>query len=102
MIEYLTTEEAANVIGVSRRRVAQMIDDGTLPSKRFGGAYQIARDDAEHARNHRVSRGRPIVRVWQGYYTRGLNTLSWREIIGWVVFACVGAAIGCIAGSIIF
>lgn len=40
-IEYLTTGEVADRLGVSRRRVRQFIEAKRLPAEKFGRDYQI-------------------------------------------------------------
>jgi excisionase family DNA binding protein len=47
----LTTQQAADVLGVTRRRVRQMIAQGTLPALKFGRDYQIREGDAEALRD---------------------------------------------------
>ena len=41
----LNTEEAAVRLGVSARRVQQLVKSGRLPAKEFGGSYMIEEKD---------------------------------------------------------
>jgi excisionase family DNA binding protein len=41
----LNTEEAAERLGVSPRRVQQLVKSGRLPAREFGGSYVIATSD---------------------------------------------------------
>ena len=45
MDEILNTEEAAARLGVSARRVQQLVKSGRLPAREFGGSYMIAAGD---------------------------------------------------------
>ena len=45
MDEVLNTEQAAKRLGVSARRVQQLIKSGRLPAREFGGSYMIAPGD---------------------------------------------------------
>ena len=40
-----TTKSAAQVLGLTQRRVRQLIEDGSLPVKRYGHEYLIDEDD---------------------------------------------------------
>ena len=46
--ENITTNEAANVLGVTRQRVLQLIQDGRLKAEKFGNVYMIRRGDLDH------------------------------------------------------
>lgn len=46
-MEYLTTAEAAERLGLSVRHVQTLIEQGRLPAKKFGHAWQIKRRDVE-------------------------------------------------------
>jgi excisionase family DNA binding protein len=45
---YITTNEAAGVLGVTRQRVLQLIQDGRLKAEKFANVYMIRRDDLDH------------------------------------------------------
>lgn len=45
MEDILNTEEAAERLGVSARRVQQLIKAGRLPAREFGGSYMITASD---------------------------------------------------------
>ncbi|HEX8289806.1 MAG TPA: helix-turn-helix domain-containing protein [Pyrinomonadaceae bacterium] len=43
----LTTQETAQLLGLTDGRVRQMILDGTIPAEKFGRQNMIKRSDAE-------------------------------------------------------
>jgi excisionase family DNA binding protein len=45
MKDYLTTSEAAKILGISRIAVFKRIKKGTLPAKKIGNSYIIASKD---------------------------------------------------------
>ena len=45
---YITTNEAADVLGVTRQRVLQLIQDGRLKAEKFANVYMIRRGDLDH------------------------------------------------------
>lgn len=49
--DLLRTAEAAEVLGVSRQRVVQLVDAGTLPETRVGGSLVLARSAVEARRD---------------------------------------------------
>ena len=53
----LNTEEAAVRLGVSARRVQQLVKSGRLPAKEFGGSYMIEEKDLKLVGNR--PQGRP-------------------------------------------
>ena len=46
--DYVSTNEAADVLGVTRQRVLQLIQDGRLKAEKFASVYMIRRDDLDH------------------------------------------------------
>ena len=46
----LTTAEAAEELGVSQRRVVQLIGDGRLPAEWYGSLWLVRRRDLRHVR----------------------------------------------------
>lgn len=54
---YLTTEEAAQRLGVTVGRVRQMIIDGTLETQRFGRAHMISEEALKAAEGRKTKRG---------------------------------------------
>jgi excisionase family DNA binding protein len=52
----ITTKEAAQILGISDRRVRQMILNGQLSAKRFGRTLTLSRSDVERLRASRVGR----------------------------------------------
>ncbi len=60
--EFVNTNEAAEIIGVTTGRVRQMLIDGTLDGVRANRrAWLVRRDDAEAAKDREVRRGRPRI-----------------------------------------
>jgi excisionase family DNA binding protein len=43
--ENITTNEAASLLGVTRQRVLQLIQEGRLKAEKFGNVYMIQRGD---------------------------------------------------------
>lgn len=56
--DLLTTAQAATVLGLSRRRVAQLIERGLLPAQKYGRDYLIRREDLARVQQ-RPGPGRP-------------------------------------------
>lgn len=52
----LTTNQAAEKLGVSRRRVLALIEAGRLPADKFGDAYMIDEKDLELVRERKIGR----------------------------------------------
>ena len=57
-MEYLTTKEAAEKLGVSLRRVQAMIEAGRLPATKFGRDYMIREKDLKLVEDRKVGRPR--------------------------------------------
>jgi len=55
-MEYLTTKEVAEKLGVSLRRVQAMIERGGLPATKFGRDYMIRERDLKLVENRKVGR----------------------------------------------
>lgn len=55
----LTTAQAAAELGVSERRVQQLVQQGILPAQSIGGMYLINPRALEKARKRPDRRGRP-------------------------------------------
>lgn len=55
-MEYLTTQQAAECLGLSVRQVQTLIKKGDLPARRFGHAWQIKRKDVEDFERRPVGR----------------------------------------------
>jgi excisionase family DNA binding protein len=56
-VERLTTKQAGEILGISRRRVIALIEQKKLKAEKFGSVYSIARNDLETARMRK--NGRP-------------------------------------------
>jgi excisionase family DNA binding protein len=52
----MTTQEAADELGVSVRRITELIRTGRLPSERFGKAHAIREEDLELVRDRKPGR----------------------------------------------
>ena len=52
----LTTQQAADLLGVSRPTVVRLITDGTLPAERIGNRHRLLLDDVLAYREHRRNR----------------------------------------------
>jgi excisionase family DNA binding protein len=62
--KYVSTTEAAEIIGVSRTRVIQLLGAGELPGEKINSrAWLIVRKDAEKMANRQYTTGRPRSRV---------------------------------------
>ncbi len=57
--DLLDTPAAAAELGVSLRRVQQLITAGRLPAARLGGNYVIQRKDLAKVRDRKPGRPRP-------------------------------------------
>ncbi len=53
---YLTTQEAAEKLGVSVRRVVALINSGALPSSRIGRSHIIRESDLKLVENRKPGR----------------------------------------------
>jgi excisionase family DNA binding protein len=51
--ELVGATEAAQILGVSRQRIAQMVDEGKLPATRAGNAFVFARPTIEALAHHK-------------------------------------------------
>lgn len=56
-MERLTTKQASEILGVSRRRIIALIEQGKLKAGKFAGVYTIAQKDLETVRYRK--NGRP-------------------------------------------
>lgn len=55
--DFYTTEEAAELLGVTVGRVRQMIVDGSLKTERFGRAHMVSKEALKAAENRKTKRG---------------------------------------------
>jgi len=53
---YLTTQEAAEKLGVSVRRIVALINSGDLPSSRIGRSHVIKESDLESVKDRKPGR----------------------------------------------
>lgn len=56
-MDQFTTKEASKLLGVSRRRVIALIEQGKLKARKFSNVYMIRRKDLEAVRERK--NGRP-------------------------------------------
>jgi excisionase family DNA binding protein len=56
MDEWLTTQQAADELGVTAGRIRQMIVDKQLPTIKFGHVHMIKRSDLKLVENRKVGR----------------------------------------------
>ncbi len=68
--ENITTNEAASVLGVTRQRVLQLIQDGRLKAEKFGNVYVIRRGDLAHIEEKPMGRP-PKAKLEQNGKKRG-------------------------------
>ena len=61
MVDFLTTAQTALRLGVSRRQVQHLIQQGALPAVKWGRDYQIRPEDVEALPRRQVGwpKGRP-------------------------------------------
>jgi excisionase family DNA binding protein len=57
-MDFLTTKEVAQKLGVTVRRVQAMIQSGRLPAKKFGRDFMISANDLKLVENRKVGRPR--------------------------------------------
>lgn len=57
-MEFLTTMQVAERLGVTRRRVLALIEAGRLPAEKFGRDYMIREADLKLIENRKVGRPR--------------------------------------------
>ena len=53
---YITTKEASDVLGVTRQRVLQLIQDGRIKAEKFANVYMIRRVDLDHIEERPMGR----------------------------------------------
>jgi len=60
MSKYLTTEEAAEFLGVTPSRIRQLISEERIKSEKYGRDHLIQEEEVEYfAKEGRKKRGRP-------------------------------------------
>jgi excisionase family DNA binding protein len=55
-MEFLTTKEAAEKLGITPRRVVALVTAGRLPASKFGRDYMIKEADLKLVKDRRVGR----------------------------------------------
>ena len=55
-MDHLTTKQASEILGVSRRRVIALIEQGKLKARKFSNVYMIAPKDLEAVRERKSGR----------------------------------------------
>ncbi|GAA0986865.1 hypothetical protein ENKNEFLB_01944 [Nocardioides aquaticus] len=53
--EWLSTTEAADLLGIGPRAVVKAIARGSIPAKRVGNRHRVSREDVEHYRSARAA-----------------------------------------------
>jgi excisionase family DNA binding protein len=53
---YITTKEASGVLGVTRQRVLQLIQDDRIKAEKFADVYMIRRVDLNHIEERPMGR----------------------------------------------
>jgi excisionase family DNA binding protein len=54
--DYISTNDAAGVLGVTRQRVLQLIQDGRIKAKKFANVYMIRRGELDHIEERPMGR----------------------------------------------
>ncbi|MEN3360473.1 MAG: hypothetical protein V7637_4455 [Mycobacteriales bacterium] len=62
-MEYVSVADAAQSLGVSSRRVRQLVDEGNLGGQRIGGRWIIDRNELDRRRQSSPPSGRPLSSV---------------------------------------
>jgi len=57
-VDWITASDAATTLGVTKRRVLQLIEAGRLPARKLGWSYLIRRPDLELVAERRWGRPR--------------------------------------------
>jgi excisionase family DNA binding protein len=68
---YLTSEEAAHMLGVSKYRLYQYVKEGRIPALTFGNAYMLMAEDVERFRPLPSGRTRIKPPSWHTYRSGG-------------------------------
>ena len=59
-MDFITTKEAAERLGITRRRVVALVTAGRLPATKFGRDYMIKEKDLKLVENRKVGRPKKI------------------------------------------
>lgn len=82
-MKLISTDEAAATLGVSGRRVRQLIDAGTLPAQKVGGGYVIDESVLKtveiHGKPGRPPKAKPEVTNGTGISKRAAKTANVRR-----------------------
>ncbi len=65
--EYISTDQAANILGISKQRVYQYIDEQRLPAFRAGNIILLQRGAVEQFKPHITGRPRKKESQWRVY-----------------------------------
>lgn len=81
-IDWLSTEQAARILGVTVRTVYKFIDDGALPAYRFGRVIRLQRDELDaFIDSCRIQPG-DISKLYPEPQGEGRSIRSRRQMIG--------------------
>jgi excisionase family DNA binding protein len=61
-MDFLTTKQAAEKLGITPRRVQALITDGKLPAQKFGRDYFIREKDLKLVENRKVGRPKKAIK----------------------------------------
>jgi excisionase family DNA binding protein len=61
-MDFLTTKQAAEKLGITPRRVQALIEANRLPAQKFGRDYQIREKDLKLVENRKRGRPKKIVK----------------------------------------
>jgi excisionase family DNA binding protein len=59
-MNFLTTKQVAEKLGVSLRRVQALVTSGRLPAQKFGRDYMIREKDLKLVENRKVGRPKKV------------------------------------------
>ena len=59
-MDFLTTKQAAERLGITPRRVQALIEAGRLPAQKFGRDYMINEKDLKLVKDRKVGRPRKV------------------------------------------
>jgi excisionase family DNA binding protein len=76
--DYISTEQAARILGISKQRVYQFIEEKRLPAFRAGNVILLRQEAVEHFKPHMTGRPRKKEPLWRVY--RGGSSVLGTEI----------------------
>src|SRR5258707_13253927 len=67
---YVSIKQAAEMLGITDKRVYRYIDLGRLPAYKSGGVFLLAEHDVKNFKLHPPGRTRVVPPPWRTYNTR--------------------------------